>query len=178
MLVTIPLQQDLIHRADSAGPHFFTIPSPAEGSTNSTWPHKGQAKVTRVLVFFWTSGGGRHEATSGVHPPFGCVQMRELEREAEAQFRVLTFSICSLVELSVSKKRPLGGGRGDPRKSVPVETMRVSVRVRLFVVMEGAQLVPLAQSRGPFSPSRSTWRLSWAGLCCKAIVPSRPRPCV
>ena len=61
---------------------------------------------------------------------------------------------------------------------MPVETMRVSVRVRLCVVMEGAQLVPLAQSRGPFSPSLSTWRLSWAGLCCNAIVPSRPRPCV
>ena len=46
-----------------------------------------------MLVFFWTSGGGRHEATSGVHPPFGCVQMRESEREreAEAQFAVLTF---------------------------------------------------------------------------------------
>ena len=43
---------------------------------------------------------------------------------------------------------------------MPVETMRVSVRVRLCVVMEGAQLVPLAQSRGPFSPSRITWRLS------------------
>ena len=93
-------QQDLIHRADSAGLHFFTIPSPAEGSTNSTWPRDGQAKVTRVLVFFWTSGGGRHEAASGVHPPFGCVQMRESEREreAEAQFAVLTFLICSLVE--------------------------------------------------------------------------------
>ena len=102
------------------------------------------------------------------------VQMREAEREreAEAQFAVLTFLICSLVELSVSKKRPLGGGRGDPRKSVPVETMRVSVRVRLCVVMEGAQLVPLAQSRGPFSPSRSTWRLSWAGVCCTPSCPA------
>ena len=84
-------QQDLIHHADSAGLHFFTIPSPAEGSTNSTWPRKGQAKVTRELLFFWTSCGGRHEAASGVHPPFGCVQMRESEREAEAQFAVLTF---------------------------------------------------------------------------------------
>ena len=56
-----------------------------------------------MLVFFWTSGGGRHEAASGVHPPFGCVQMRESEREreAEAQFAVLTFLICSLVELSL-----------------------------------------------------------------------------
>ena len=71
-----------------------------------------------MLVFFWTSGGGRHAATSGVHPPFGCVQMRELEREAEAQFAVLTphliliKKICSLVELKFSKKRPLGGGWG------------------------------------------------------------------
>ena len=65
-------------RSDSAGPHFFTIPSPAEGSTNSTWPRKGQAKVTRELLFFWTSCGGRHEAASGVHPHFGCVQRRSL----------------------------------------------------------------------------------------------------
>ena len=55
---------------------------------------------------------------------------------------------------------------------MPVETMRVSVRVRLCVVMEGAQLVPLAQSRGPFSPSRSTWRLSWARLCCTPSCPA------
>ena len=88
--------------------------------------------------------------------------------------RNLCVTVCAVPERNFTRSgvRPLGGGWSDPRKSVPVETMRVSVRVRLCVVMEGAQLVPLAQSRGPFSPSRSTWRLS-CGLGY-AATPSCP----
>jgi len=48
--------------------------SPAEGSTNSTWPRKGQAKATRMLVLSWTSCGCCHGAASGVNTQFRCVQ--------------------------------------------------------------------------------------------------------
>ena len=86
--------------------------------------------------------------------------------------RNLCVTVCAVPERNFTRSgvRPLGGGWSDPRKSVPVETMRVSVRVRLC---GGGPTSALGSEQGTFQPlSQHLEIVVWAGLCCTPSCPA------